>query len=135
MSSKKLNVELSSRLQTYYDEFAEDVKLNTNNLKDKSLFISSIRAKWIRYYFIEKALTDKLKAAKMEYSKKLAGNISISEAFPTAIPQQDAGLIKLNEELLTSTRCIEFIDKGFNVLDTFNFQIKNAVDILKLENS
>lgn len=128
-----INIELSTRLQEYIKEFSEDVKLNLQNLKDKSLMISSIRAKWIRYYFVEKTLLDKLKNAKIDYSKQLAKSVSTTTAFPSVAPSQDAGLIKLLGEIRNSENCIEYIDKAFNVLDTFNFQIKNSIDILKLE--
>lgn len=128
-----MNVALSSRLEQYNIEFTKDTDLTIQNLKEKSLLISSIRAKWIRYYFEEKTLNDKLKTARIDYSKQLAKNVSTVSAFPSIAPDQDSGLTKINNEIRNSDRCIEFIDKTFNVLDNFNFQVKNVVDILKLE--
>jgi len=84
---------------------------------------------------MEKTLCEKLKAAKTEYSKKLAKNVSSANMFPTVIPEADGGLTRLNTEIRNSEMCIEFIDKAFNVLDNFNFQIKNTIDIIKLENT
>jgi hypothetical protein len=130
-----MNTELNQRLQKYIDEFNDDIKLTVQNLRDKSMMISSVRAKWIRYYFMEKTLCEKLKAAKTEYSKKLAKNVSSTNMFPTVIPEADSGLTRLNTEIRNSEMCIEFIDKAFNVLDNFNFQIKNTIDIIKLENT
>lgn len=130
-----MNIELNARLQQYIDEFDDDVKLTIQNLRDKSLLISSIRAKWIRYYLMEKALSDKLKITRTEHSKKLAKTISATNMFPTVVPEQNEGIVKLNTEIRNSDLCVEFIDKAFNVLDNFNFQIKNTIDIIKLENT
>lgn len=129
-----MNNDLPTRLQAYIKEFDDDIRLNMQNLQEKSMLISSIRSKWIRYHFLEKSAVDKLRAAKQQYAKTLIKQPNMSSMFPTVgTVEHDDKLIKLNTEIKNSEYCIEFIDKAFNVLDNFNFQIKNAVDIIKLE--
>ena len=124
-----------SRLEEYQKELEKDVELNIQNIKDKGLMISSIRAKWIRYFYKEKEFLDKLKYAKNTHSRKLANNINkqAKSKFPTLNINEDPQLLKINSAIKQTEYCIDFIDKAFNIFETFNFQIKNVIDLIKLE--
>ena len=145
MSDNQNNTPKNSRLAKYQEEFDEDVEVNIRNVKDKSMLISSIRAKWIRIYFKERDMLDKLKEAKTVYSRQLANQTSVNQraavAFltPPSVPfgsvELDPGLTKINTELKNSEYCLDFINKAFNVLESFNYQIKNVVDLIKLESN
>ena len=130
-------MELNSRLEKYIKEFDEDVQLTISNIKEKSLMVSSYQSKWIRYYFQEKHLNQKLKDAKLEYTKQHANKLSFKPT-QTVMPQiqeQDQNIVKLNNEIKNSELCIEFIEKSMAVLEKMNFQVKNVIDIIKLEQS
>lgn len=130
-------MELNSRLDKYIKEFDDDVKLTISNIKEKSLLVSSYQSKWIRYYFQEKNLNQKLKDAKLEYTKQHANKLSFKPT-QTVMPQiqeQDQNIVKLNTEIKNSELCIEFIEKSMAVLEKMNFQVKNVIDIIKLEQS
>lgn len=130
-------MELNSRLEKYIKEFDEDVQLTISNIKEKSLMVSSYQSKWIRYYFQEKHLNQKLKDAKLEYTKQHANKLSFKPT-QTVMPQiqeQDQNIVKLNTEIKNSELCIEFIEKSMAVLEKMNFQVKNVIDIIKLEQS
>lgn len=132
-----MNIELSGRLEKYINEFEDDVKLTMSNIKDKSLLVTSYQSKWIRYYFLEKNLNQRLKDAKLDYSRK---TINKTEFKQTTIPglssqlsETDKNLVKLNNEIRTSDLCLDFMEKSMVVLDKMNFQIKNVIDLAKLE--
>lgn len=130
-------MDLNSRLEKYIKEFDEDVQLTISNIKEKSLMVSSYQSKWIRYYFQEKHLNQKLKDAKLEYTKQHANKLSFKPT-QTVMPQiqeQDQNIVKLNTEIKNSELCIEFIEKSMVVLEKMNFQVKNVIDIIKLEQS
>jgi hypothetical protein len=130
-----MNIELADRLDKYITEFNDDVSLSLSNIKDKSLMVTSYQSKWIRYYFLEKTLNQKLKDAKVEYSKKYANKIDFNQQpIPGLKSTIDENLTKLNNELRTSELCLDFIEKSMAVLDKINFQIKNVIDLVKLEN-
>ena len=130
-------MDLNSRLEKYIKEFDDDVQLTISNIKEKSLMVSSYQSKWIRYYFQEKHLNQKLKDAKLEYTKQHANKLSFKPT-QTVMPQiqeQDQNIVKLNNEIKNSELCIEFIEKSMAVLEKMNFQVKNVIDIIKLEQS
>ena len=65
------NVEIKSNqiLSNYIKELNEDVKLNTFNLREKSLTCSSIWSKWISYLFLEKENLQRIIDAKQKILK------------------------------------------------------------------
>ena len=132
-----MNVELNSRLDKYIAEFDDDVKLTLSNLKDKSLLAASYQSKWVRYYFQEKTLNQKLKDAKLEYTRSHSQKLSFKpvQMDLDGSVSQDEKLTKLNGEIRNSDMCLDFIEKSMNVLDKFNFSIKNVIDIMRLEST
>ena len=88
-------MELNSRLEKYIKEFDDDVQLTISNIKEKSLMVSSYQSKWIRYYFQEKNLCQKLKDAKLEYTKQHAGKLSFKPT-QTTMPQIQVTAITMN---------------------------------------
>lgn len=131
-----MNIDIPERLEKYIHEFEEDVKLNMTNVKDKSLMVTSYQSKWIRYYFAEKTLNQKLKDAKVEYSRQSTATIDFKQQLPGTYGRQsemDQKLVKLNNEIKTSEMCLDFMEKSMAVLDKMNFQIKNVIDLTRLE--
>jgi hypothetical protein len=128
-----VNVELPSRLEKYIKEFEDDVALTMSNVKEKSLMVTSYQSKWIRYYFAEKTLNQKLKDTKIAFSKKFGGKIEFSGQMLLETNKVNESLEKLNIELKTSEMCLDFMEKSMAVLDKMNFQIKNVIDLVKLE--
>lgn len=128
-----MNVELPSRLEKYMKEFEDDVSLTMSNVKEKSLMVTSYQSKWIRYYFAEKTLNQKLKDTKIAFSKKFGGKIEFSGQMLLETNKVNENLEKLNTELKTSEMCLDFMEKSMAVLDKMNFQIKNVIDLVKLE--
>ena len=130
-----MNIELAERLEKYIQEFDDDVKLTMTNVKDKSLLVTSYQSKWIRYYFLEKTIYQKLKDAKVEYSKQFVNKIEFKQTTLPLTTQSaiDKKLVKLNNEIRNSEACLDFIEKSMAVLDKMNFQIKNVIDLVKLE--
>ena len=131
-----MNVELPERLEKYINEFDDDVKITMSNVKDKSMMVTSIQSKWIRYYFAEKTLNQKMKDAKVEYSKQHANKVDFKQQLPgmsSQMSEVDQKLVRLNNEIRTSEMCIDFMEKSMAVLDKINFQIKNVIDLVKLE--
>lgn len=127
-------------LEQYKNEFNKDVSLNLNNIHEKSMLVSSIRAKWLNYYFKETENLETLKTKKKQLlEKKLSetsGNVSMLKM------KNEENILKNNElnKKLTEAEtivksCISYIEYAINILNDFGFQIKNCIEILKLERS
>lgn len=132
----KFNIE---SLNSYVSEFNNDIDVNLTNIREKSMLVSSIRSKWLMYFFKEKENLDKIKTKKHEILEKRLTDV---------IPNQTDSILKIrNEEKLANDKtikvltklenntkaCLDYIEYAMNILNDFNFQIKNSIDILKLE--
>ena len=66
---------LPMRLESYMQEFEEDMKLNENNIHEKTFLRSGIAAKWARYSYEEerykKQILDKIEELKETMTQKL----------------------------------------------------------------
>lgn len=121
-------------------ELAEDVKLNVSNLREKSLLCSSIWAKWISYLFLERDNMKRIADAKQKILKSKASQTKMHDSLlklksEDKLAENDENLKKLNVLQANTQDCIDYIERSLNVLNSFGFNIKNAIETLKLETS
>ena len=127
------------QLNLYHKELEKDVEINLANIREKSMLVSSIRAKWLGHYAKEKENLDRIKRNKtklMAAKTASAGPQSILRLKSDAILTEGDERLKRLEELRKITEAnIDYIEHVFNILDGFGFQIKNTIELLKLERS
>lgn len=129
-------MKVPERLEKYMQEFDEDTKLSMTNIMEKSLMVSSLQAKWLRYYYAEQSLNKKLKDVKYEYSKLAVSKMDFRQpTLPgaTVKTETDKKMDILAREEKTVELCLDYIKNCIKVLGDFNYQIKNVIDLAKLE--
>jgi hypothetical protein len=137
--SKTIDVVLKTNdvLTKYIKEMNEDVKLSSFNIREKSLTCSSIWAKWISYLFLERENLQRIVNAKAKLLKsKTASSPSTSllkMKTEDKLEENDETMQKLTKLGKDTQDCIDYIERSLNVLNSFGFSIKNAIDALKLE--
>ena len=127
----KENTELGKLMK----EFDLDTKLSVANIREKALTISSIRAKWLGYYTEEKEnykRINKLKAGLLA-QKVQASSKSALRLKAESIASEDETIVKLNKLGEYSKEIIDYLERAMVILADFGFSIKNAIEILKLE--
>lgn len=137
-TSKKVEIQSNKVLQNYINEFNDDIKLNQFNLREKSLTCSSIWAKWISYLFLEKDNLQRIVDAKQKVLKNKMSNSATNASIlkmksEDKIAENDETIKKLNVLFKNTTDCIDYIERTLNVLSSFGFNIKNAIEALKLQ--
>ncbi len=125
-------------LNDYNRELNDDMKVTKMNIREKSLMVSSLRVKWLNYYFKEKENLQRIKKAKDKIIKSKIGNNNLSNSVlkmksEDVLSGNDEQVKKLNEMSERVKTNIEFLERAMNILNDFGFSIKNAIDILKLE--
>jgi hypothetical protein len=140
---------LNKRLEEYLLEAASDLKLTETNIKDKSLQRSALGAKWCRYAFEEnqynKLLKNNIEKLKEEIIKKLfeKRNLAVENADPNVkrIINIDAEKVlvktpeykKYKEELDIQEEILRAIEETQRLIGQFGYDIKNAIEVMKLE--
>jgi len=137
-SKKNVKIKTNQVLANYIKELEQDVKLSEFNLREKSLLCSSIWAKWISYLFLEKENLQRIVDAKQKILKKKTSESKIQDSIlkmksEEKLAENDENIRKLNSLFKNTQDCIDYIERALNILNSFGFNIKNAIDALKLQ--
>ena len=140
---------LPKRLDYFMNELSSDLTLNETNIHDKTLLRASLAAKWCRYEYEEKRykekIADQIDALKnsiaMEiFEKKKQGMIgkTITESMIKIEAERtvktNPQYLDLKDALSDQDDILRFISEAKQIVSQFGFDIKNAIDVLKLEN-
>ena len=140
---------LPTRLESYIKEFEEDMQLDESNIHDKTLSRSGIAAKWARYSYEEERYKktisekiDQLKETLMQkmYEKKKNDIINQRASEMTIkidvekLLKKSSQYLEIRKELEAQDDIIRFIMEAKQIIGSFGYDIKNAIEVLKLEN-
>jgi len=136
-NTKKHEIVTNDQLASYIVEFNEDVKLSLGNLREKSLMCSSIWAKWLQYLYKEKENLQRISDTKKKVmQKKLSESKNIDSVLrlknEDKIAESDETMRKLSDLGRKTQSNIEYIERALNILQNFGFQIKNVIEVYKL---
>ena len=139
-NNSNLEIKSNQILSNYIRELNNDVKLSISNLREKSLTCSAIWAKWISYLFLEKDNMQRITDAKQKILKTKMNQLKMHDSLlkmksEDKISENDENMKKLNMLQKNTQDCIDFIERSLNMLSSFGFSIKNALEALKLETS
>ena len=140
---------LPEKLKNYMNELESDTLLTEINVHDKALLKSGIAAKWTRYLYEEEKYKRKMNEAIDELKNRVAENLfekkknaianqTISEAMikleTTRVLNKTPQYLKIKQELDDQDDVIRLINDARQIISQLGFDIKNAIDVLKLEN-
>ncbi len=136
--SRNLEIKTNQVLANYIKELSEDVKLTEYNLREKSLTCSSIWAKWLSYLHLEKENLQRISDAKKKIlSKKMASTKATDSVLrmksEDKIAENDETMKKLAVLAKQTQDSIDYIERALGILANFGFNIKNCVDVYKLQ--
>lgn len=137
-TEKEVQIKENKDLQKYINEFNKDVEVSIGNLREKSLMMSALRAKWLSYYMKEKENYQRIVSMKSEIIKSKAdkSNSSVLKLkSEEAIANSDERVKKLNILQNKTKENLDYLERAMNILNDMVWQIKNTINILQLENS
>lgn len=126
-------------LQKYITELENDVKLDELNLKDAALTLPGKKAKWVSRLMLEKS---ELIALQKRKEKQL---VSVIEAIKAESPvkmtypslkeaaERHSIVSEINNEIKEKEGVIEFLERVEKTIHSVGFDIKNLIELLKME--
>lgn len=127
------------RIEEFTKKAEIDFSLTDFNLKEQALASPNIKLKWIRVLASEQKLLSVLQERLEEYKKKLLeaqfGHMDVPQFKKELDISKDTGVKKINNAINTQKDVIRFIEGIVRICQGFGFDIKNVVDLVKLENS
>ena len=139
---------LNERLESYIKEFESDMKFDERNIHEKTLERSSIAAKWCRFSYEEEKYKKKIlesveklkeQIAEKLYEKKKSEIVSqtikdnMIKIEVEKLVKKSSQYLKIQEELKNQEDIIRFIMDARQIISQLGFDLKNAIDIVKLE--
>lgn len=127
---------LSKRMHELNSMAEEDLKLEDFELREKTLAAPNIKIKWIRIQAEEQRLLKLLEERLDDYRRKLMTekyNISIAQFQKEIEIDKDDGVRKIRKAIEDQKDVVRFAEGIVRIAQGFGFDIKNAIDIIKLE--
>jgi Cu/Ag efflux protein CusF len=121
-------------------EIQDDLKLDRISLLDKQLTLPAIKHKWVSRLIEQKRskniLQKKRKSLKEEVLKTLADNnipMNIPKASLDKKVESSDIIKKIDQEIQDTDLIIDYLEKVESICRSMTFDIKNAVELEKLE--
>ena len=121
-------------------EIQDDLKLDRISLLDKQLTLPAIKHKWVSRLIEQKRskniLQKKRKSLKEEVLKTLADNnipMNIPKASLDKKVESSDIIKKIDQEIQDTELIIDYLEKVESICRSMTFDIKNAVELEKLE--
>ena len=126
-------------LDEYIKELENDLKIDELYLKDYSLRLPGIKHKWVGRCMRHKLELINLRTKKEKLKKQLKDRILESSAVKPSLPVLDK-LVENTDEIKDFDQkinelnlVVEFLEKSEKTLSSASYDLKNLVDIIKLE--
>lgn len=126
-------------LDDYISEIKEDTKVNEINLKEKSLSLPGLKAKWVSRLInhkntlasLERVKKQKLKSLVPKVKETLPVKLSDSVIRETAEGTEEISLI--NSKIESERSIVDFLERTEKIMSSFTFDIGNIAKIIQLE--
>lgn len=128
-----------SLLDQYISEIEKDLQINEFNLKDSSMRTPSRKHYWVSKLIKHKRNLYKLEKERDNLKKDITQKIIKESPVKVALPVAEKASLnhesikevqsKINDEKLI----VEFLEKTEKVFSAVGFDIKNIIDIMKME--
>ncbi len=128
-----------SLFEKYHAELTEDLELDDFTLKDKQMKLPTIKHKWVGRLIQQRYEKDRLEQARKRAISKLIGKfrsesvVAVSDR-TLALQAEEHELVQtIDERIRNCANIILYLEKCEKVLSQTGFDIKNIIDIRKLE--
>jgi hypothetical protein len=127
------------QFEKYQQEMIEDTSIDELNIKDMQMKLPGIKHKWVGRLMACKREISKLKSQRkeaIEKASKLAmqeSPISMSDAAAKRAAYSHELVIKINDRITDQEIIQEYLEKNCEVFRNMTWDIKNAVELMKLE--
>jgi len=128
-----------SELEKYIKELEADVVLDELNMKEAALLLPAKKAKWVSRLMLEKAALIELHKKKdvlvATAIEAVRAESPVKLAYPTLKDAADKhpSVSALNQEIRNKETLIEFLEKVEKTMQSLGFDIKNLIELIKME--
>ena len=126
-------------LEKYIKEMGEDVELNEFEMKDVQMKLPAIKHKWVGRLVRHKGELERYQENRDKTIKVVAQEIIETATYQVTLPSAQKAAEKHNsirnidENIKEQKLIIDFLEKSEKIFTSMSFDIKNIIEIMKLE--
>ena len=126
-------------LRKYIEEITKDLQLDDFNIKESQMRLPARKHFWVARLMEAKIKRNSLfrdkKRLKKEVVKKviLDSPVRISQSAAESAAERHESISKLNESISEQDTIIEYLEKVEKIMGHMHWEIKNIIDINKME--
>lgn len=127
-------------LENFKKELQQDTQIDEINLTQKQLMLPAIKHKWVARLIDQKRHLNSLNKKKKIIRVAVVASLE-KEGMPPGLPKSaldkkiegSDAMQKINEEIEDTEIMIEYLEKVETIFRTMTYDIKNIIDINRLE--
>lgn len=126
-------------LEEYISEMAQDVEFDDFSLKETQMRLPAIKHKWVGRLMREKQKRHKLETEYDEMKRYLIEEAKTSSQYKLTDPAVEKAMTRHStlikkQEIIDSTKLIiELLEKAERLFTSMSFDIKNLIEIIRME--
>tara|TARA_R110001583_G_scaffold58681_2_gene174741 strand:+ start:2147 stop:2542 length:396 start_codon:yes stop_codon:yes gene_type:complete len=126
-------------LRKYIEDITKDLQLDDFNIKESQMRLPARKHFWVARLMEAKikrnSLFRKKKQLKKEVVKKVISDspVRISQSAAESAAERHESINKLNESISEQDSIIEYLEKVEKIMGQMHWEIKNIIDINKME--
>lgn len=126
-------------IEQYILELEKDVKLDQFNIRDCQMKLPAYKHKWVGRLMRHKHEVVKLNQKKQSLKKTVVSKIQSASTYKVSKPAAEKAasthdsIVDITNKIDELNVIIEFLEKSERILSSMTFDIKNLVEIMKLE--
>ena len=129
---------MKNLFEEYENEITLDTKIDELNLLEKQLQLPAVKHKWIARLISHKRKLNILNKKRKEIKESVLSKL---QDIPKGIPRKSLDskidsteqIISIDEEIEETNIMIEYLEKVEQIFKTMSYDLKNIIDINKLE--
>lgn len=126
-------------ITSYIKELKEDTLVNELTLKEKSLMLPGLKAKWVSRLINHKNSLSDLEKKKKKLLKSIIPKVR--ESLPVKLndnvirdsAENTKEIHEINEKIEEQKNIIDFLERTEKIMSSFSFDISNIVKVVQLE--
>ncbi len=129
----------TSTLIKYIDEMALDVELDELSVKETQMKLPALKHKWVGRLMQHKAIISQLYSKKATMAKAVGDKMkesnmyNVSDAGLAKLIEKQDSIVKINAQIKEHELVVEFLEKSERIFNSLTFDVKNLIEIIKLE--
>jgi len=128
-----------AKIEDYIEEINQDIIFDDFSIKDTQMKLPAIKHKWVGRLITHKKIISDLRNEKQQIIDTLTNKLKETSAYKVSTPaaekacQSHEDVVAINRKIKDNTLIVELLEKTEKVLSSMTYDIKNIVELMKLE--